>query len=169
MASVGRPTFGRVIVLLTTSFTNCRGFELARDTSVVRRPASPRARMLSKTGQPFTVNSIFENGNGRQPDGSFGQRQWISHHGRSTPAPTTDNSDTSTPLAPVGQDGRVCRNTFSRRKHSGTRFGGDETVLPGPQPESANIRTEIFNFINRENFGIQVRLLEAPGCKRPTP
>ncbi|MGH9767200.1 MAG: hypothetical protein ACREAB_07175, partial [Blastocatellia bacterium] len=74
-------------------------------------------------------------------------------------------TDTFSLLAPVGQNGRVTRNTF--------RAGGvlelDLAVSKSFRFANARqilLRADIFNFINRANFGVPVRLLEAPAFGR---
>jgi hypothetical protein len=75
--------------------------------------------------------------------------------------------DPTTLLAPVGQDGKVGRNTF--------RAGGimqiDLSVnkrLPLRASQTLTLRADIFNVTNRTNFGVPIRLLEAPGFGKAT-
>src|SRR4029453_10148918 len=72
--------------------------------------------------------------------------------------------DTRSLLAPFGQSGQIGRNSF----RAGNVLELDLTVIKpfsiGSSPLS--FRPDIFNFINRANYGIPVRLLEAPGFGR---
>jgi hypothetical protein len=113
------------------------------------------------TGQPFTVNSIFDvNLDGNLTD-RLNATNGIAHTGdRSQPLRLT--VDPITLLARVGQDGAITRNTFragsildldlaiSKRLD----LGGGRRLL---------CRADIFNLTNRTNFGIPGRFLEAPG------
>jgi Carboxypeptidase regulatory-like domain len=123
-----------------------------------------------QSGQPFTVNSIFDvnrdgnltdrlhttrgliaTGNGRQP------LRWSA----GIPAGISDL------LAPFGQDGAVGRNTF----RAGGTFELDLAILKNLTPAARrpiHLRADIFNLTNRANFGIPVRWLEAPGFGRAT-
>jgi len=111
-------------------------------------------------GQPFTVNSIFDvNLDGNLTDRLDNTNGLQITGDRRQPLRLT-SADPTTMLAPIGQDGRVPRNTFragnvidvnlSISKHF--NFPGGQTVL---------VRADIFNFINRANFGVPVRWLGA--------
>jgi len=114
-----------------------------------------------QTGQPFTVNSIFDvNGDGNFTDRLNSTNGIVVTGDRSQPLRLT--ADPSTLLAPVGQDGKVPRNSF---RASNLWLTNTAVVKTIPISEQAKIvfRTEVFNLFNRANFGIPVRLLEAPG------
>lgn len=64
-------------------------------------------------------------------------------------------------LAPFGQDGQVGRNTFRAGSVLDLNLAVIKTLYLRKNPLS--FRAEFFNFINRANFGIPVRILEAPG------
>jgi hypothetical protein len=119
-----------------------------------------------QTGQPFTVNSIFDvNLDGNltdRPDAAAGIVR-TGDPGR----PLRLTADPLTLLAPVGQDGRLPRNTF--------RAGGlvelDLAVVKSFKVRGGQrllVRADIFNFINHTNFDVPVRFLEAPGFGRAT-
>jgi hypothetical protein len=118
------------------------------------------------TGQPFTVNSIFDiNFDGNLTD-RLDNTQFISvTDNRQQPLVLTDTSNLSSMLAPLGEDGSVPRNSF----RAGSILELDLSFLKRfviNEGRSIEFRTDIFNFINRANFGIPVRFLEAPGFGR---
>ncbi|HEV7397212.1 MAG TPA: hypothetical protein VGN86_11925, partial [Pyrinomonadaceae bacterium] len=120
-----------------------------------------------QTGQPFTVNSIFDvNLDGNLTD-RLNNVNGIEVTGdRAQPLRLT-TSDTFSMLAPVGQDGQVARNTF----RAGNLLELDLSVMKAfhfGASRKFTVRADFFNFINRANFGIPVRLLEAPGFGRAT-
>src|SRR5262249_37205072 len=114
-----------------------------------------------QTGQPFTVNSIFD----VNLDGNLTDRLnttnglTVTGH-RRHPLPLA-SANPPPLLAPFGQDGGVARNTF----RAGNLLELDLAVskyftITGRQ--ELILRADLFNFINRANFGIPVRFLEAP-------
>ena len=120
-----------------------------------------------QTDQPFTVNSIFDvNLDGNLTD-RLDNTNGIEQTGeRSQPLRLTTN-DLRALLAPVGQDGRISRNTF----RAGNFLELDLALIKKFQftsSQSISLRIDAFNFINRANFGIPVRVLEAPAFGRST-
>ena len=70
-------------------------------------------------------------------------------------------------LAPLGQDGTVPRNSF----RAGSLLDLDLAFIKRfviREGHALQFRTDIFNFINRTNYGIPVRFLEFPGFGRAT-
>jgi hypothetical protein len=120
-----------------------------------------------QTGQPFTVNSIFDvNLDGNLTDRLNNTNGLEVTGDRSQPLRLT-TSNTFSMLAPVGQDGSVERNSF----RSGNILELDLSLMKTfrfTSTRKLTVRADIFNFINRANFGIPVRLLEAPGFGRAT-
>jgi hypothetical protein len=118
------------------------------------------------SGQPFTVNSVIDvNLDGNLTD-RLNTTQGIEQTGdRRQPLRLTTN-DTGSLLAPFGQDGRIGRNTF----RAGNVLELDLSVIKRFALGShwLAFRTDIFNFIDRANYGVPVRLLEAPGFGRAT-
>ena len=120
-----------------------------------------------RSGQPFTVNSIYDvNLDGNLTDRPnttegiivTGDRRQPLRLGTSTP---------TTLLAPIGRDGAVGRNTF----RAGTVLELDMSLIKNLRfAESRNftVRMDVFNLINRANYGVPVRFLEAPGFGRAT-
>jgi len=113
------------------------------------------------TGPPFTVNSLFDiNLDGNLTDRLNTTSGLTSTDEGRQPVLLTA-TDTFSLLAPVGQDGRIGRNTF--------RAGGlalvDLAVIKQFKfgGQRLGLRAEFFNLFNHSNFGIPVRLLEAPG------
>jgi len=118
------------------------------------------------TGQPFTVNSIFDvNLDGNLTDRLNSTNGLVrTGNGRQ---PLLLTVDPGTLLAPAGTDGSVGRNTF--------RAGGtvELDLAAGKRiqlvhGQAIDLRLEVFNFINRANFGIPVRFLEAPAFGQAT-
>ena len=115
------------------------------------------------TGQPYTVNTIFDiNQDGNLTD-RLNNTQFITETGDGRqPLVVAANANLTQMLAPFGQDGDVPRNTFRTGKlleldmSFAKKFAFRET-------QTVEFRADIFNFINRANFGVPVRFLEAPG------
>ena len=118
------------------------------------------------SGQPFTVNSVIDvNLDGNLTD-RLNTTQGIEETGdRSQPLRLTTNN-TNSLLAPFGQDGQIGRNSF----RAGSVLELDLSILKPFVFGSQRLvfRTDIFNLTNRANFGIPVRLLEAPGFGKVT-
>ena len=120
-----------------------------------------------QTGQPFTVNSIFD----VNLDGNLTDRLdnlsglEVTGDRRQPLRLTTD--DLSTLRAPLGQDGRVGRNTFRAGSYLDTNVAVIRTFRLD-ESRSFVFRAEVFNLTNRANFGVPVRYLEAPGFGRAT-
>ncbi len=119
-----------------------------------------------QTAQPFTVISI----NDVNLDGNLTDRlnstTGIQLTGdRSQPLRLT--VDPSTLLAPVGQDGAILRNSFRASNLWVTNLAVVKAI-PFSEQTKLILRTEVFNFFNRTNFGIPVRFLESPGFGKAT-
>ncbi len=114
-----------------------------------------------QSGQPFTVNSIFDvNLDGNLTD-RLNSTTGINETGdRRQPLQLT--ADPTTLLAPVGADGSVGRNSF----RAGNLVNLDLAVIKNfsfSEQRKFVLRMDIFNFTNRANFGIPIRFLESPG------
>jgi Carboxypeptidase regulatory-like domain/TonB dependent receptor len=119
-----------------------------------------------QSGQPFTVNSIFDvNLDGNLTD-RLNTTSGISVTGdRRQPLKLT--ADPTTMLAAIGQDGSIGRNSF----RAGSLLDFDVSVIKNfkfSEERGIALRMDVFNFINRANFGIPVRFLEAPGFGQAT-
>ena len=118
------------------------------------------------TGQPFTVNSIFDvNLDGNLTDRLNSTNGLVVTGDRGQPLRLA--VDPVTLLAPVGQDGAVGRNTF----RAGIIYVMDVAIskrINLAKGRGLLFRTEIFNITNRTNFGIPNRFLEAPGFGQST-
>jgi hypothetical protein len=118
------------------------------------------------SGQPFTVNTIVD----RNQDGNLtdrlNNRNFITvTDDRRQPLVLDDNFVLSQMLAPSGQDGAEPRNSF----RAGSILELDMSFakrFPVKESQSFEFRTDIFNFIDRANFGIPVRILQFPGFGR---
>jgi hypothetical protein len=76
-------------------------------------------------------------------------------------------TDPTTLLAPIGQDGQIGRNTF----RTGNVIELDLSISKdffSSATRSLILRADIFNFINRANFGVPVRWLGAAGFGQTT-
>lgn len=120
-----------------------------------------------QSGQPFTVNSIIDvNLDGNLTDRLNTLEGVVITGDRSQPLKlATDN--TLSLLAPFGEDGRIGRNTFRAGNLIQLDLALIKTFRIG-EDRSLIFRTEIFNFINRANFGVPIRFLEAPGFGKAT-
>jgi hypothetical protein len=114
-----------------------------------------------QTGQPFTVNSIFDvNLDGNLTDRLNTLDGLIQTGNRRQPLQLI--VDPSTLLAPVGQDGQIGRNTFRAGNVLALDLSFSKRLsLSGSQ--TLTLRVDIFNLTDRTNFGVPIRLLEAPG------
>ena len=114
-----------------------------------------------QTGQPFTVNSVFDvNLDGNLTDRLNTIDGVIQTGDRREPLRLAVPA--STLLAPVGQDGKIGRNTF----RAGNVFALDLSFskrLSLFRSQTLTLRADIFNLTDRTNFGVPIRLLEAPG------
>ena len=125
---------------------------------------------MFQTGQPFTVNSIYDvNLDGNLTD-RLNSTQGIIVTGDSRQplrlATDTDSARTALLAAP-GADGQVGRNSF----RAGSIFIGSTALskkFAFNEQHSLNFRMEIFNLFDTQNYGIPVRFLEAPGFGQAT-
>ncbi len=113
------------------------------------------------SGQPFTVNSVIDvNLDGNLTD-RLNTLTGIEVTGDRRQPLRLTTTNTGSLLAPFGRNGQIGRNSF--------RAGGvlelDMSIIKQFTFGSnrLGLRTDIFNVINRSNFGVPVRLLEAPG------
>lgn len=120
------------------------------------------------TGQPFTVNSIIDiNLDGNLTDRLNNLRFLTETGDRQQPLVLAANTVFREMLASFGQDGEVPRNSFRGGSilemdlSFAKRFRFRET-------QDFRFRVDVFNFINRANFGLPVRFLEAAGFGRAT-
>lgn len=120
-----------------------------------------------QTGQPFTVNSIFDvNLDGNLTDRLNTTEGIVVTGDRRQPLRLT-TSNLAGLLAPVGQDGKVGRNTFRAGNLLELDLALNKSFAFTDRYKLA-VRMDIFNFIDRDNFGIPVRYLEAPGFGQAT-
>jgi len=121
-----------------------------------------------QSGQPFTVNSLYDiNIDGNLTDRLNSTQGIVITGDRGHPLVLSPNTDFSSLRAPVGQDGAVARNSF----RSGNILNLDLAVIKNflvHEDQRIVFRMDIFNFINRANYGIPVRFLEAPGFGQAT-
>ncbi len=123
------------------------------------------------TGQPFTVNSIFDvNLDGNLTD-RLDNLQFVTVTGdRRQPLTRTCDPNLGNcraALATFGNDGSVPRNSF----RAGNVLELDMSLgkrFTTREEQSLEVRFDVFNFINRANFGVPVRFLEAQGFGQTT-
>lgn len=121
-----------------------------------------------QSGQPFTVNSIYD----ANLDGNLTDRlNRLSESGlirltgsRRQPLlrMTDDPTLLAALLAPVGGEGDQGRNTFRAGNYLLLNMALIKQFTIA-EDQQLIFRAEFFNFINRANFGVPARLLEAPG------
>ncbi|MDX6271749.1 MAG: hypothetical protein QOD28_2972 [Acidobacteriota bacterium] len=120
-----------------------------------------------QSGQPFTVNSIDDvNVDGNLTD-RLNSTAGIERTGDRRQPLRLTTADPTTLLAPVGQNGAIGRNTF----RAGNLVELDLALIKNfriGDERSIVFRVDAFNFINRANYGIPVRFLEAPGFGQAT-
>jgi hypothetical protein len=120
-----------------------------------------------QTGQPFTVNSIFDvNLDGNLTDRLDNLNGLIVTEDRRQPL-ILNASNSATLLAAVGQDGRIGRNSFRAGNVLDLNLSVAKSINLTSE-RRIHLRMDVFNFINRANFGIPVRFLEAPGFGQAT-
>jgi len=116
-------------------------------------------RFLS--AQPFTVNSTIDvNLDGNLTD-RLNTTQGLTITGNDQRPLVLTTANTLSLLAPFGQDGAIGRNVF----RAGNIVNVDVSLSRRWQIRGSQnllFRMDIFNLPNRANFGIPVRLLEAP-------
>lgn len=117
------------------------------------------------TGQPFTVNTVFDiNFDGNLTD-RLNTTQGITITGDRRQPLTLTATNTNSLLAALGRDGQVGRNSF----RAGSILDLDMSLsrrFRFTENHNLQFRVDFFNFINRANFGVPVRFLEAPGFGR---
>jgi hypothetical protein len=125
---------------------------------------------MFQTGQPFTVNSIFDvNLDGNLTDRLNTTNGITATGDRQQPLRLTNNSPAflTSLLARPGEDGSVGRNTF----RSGNVWLTNFTFVKKftiTENQNLQFRMDVYNLFNRANFGIPVRFLEAPGFGQAT-
>jgi len=119
-----------------------------------------------QTGQPFTVNSIFDvNLDGNLTDRLNSTSGIVLTGDRAQPLRLTVGPGAV--LAPFGKDGQVPRNSFRSSNLWITNAAVIKTIRFSEHTKLI-FRTEVFNFFNRANFAIPNRFLESPGFGRAT-
>jgi len=119
------------------------------------------------TGQPFTVNSIYDvNLDGNLTD-RLNNTAFIGRtDDRFRPLSLTcTRVECESMLAAFGRDGAVGRNSFRASSVLDLDFSLSRRFA-FTDSHNLQFRMDIFNFIDRANFGIPVRFLEAPGFGR---
>jgi hypothetical protein len=111
------------------------------------------------SGQPFTVNTIFDvNLDGNLTD-RLNDAQSVSESNDRRRRLIINN--TTNALAELRDDGAVPRNSFRAAGIIDVDLSFAKRFFINER-QNLQFRIDIFNFINRANFGIPVRFLEAP-------
>lgn len=122
------------------------------------------------TGQPFTVNSIFDvNLDGNLTD-RLDNTDFITLTGdRRQPLRLTCTSQNQcqSMLAPLGRDGSVPRNNFRAGSIMELDLSFNKRFIIN-EKQNLQFRVDVFNFTNRANFGVPVRFLEFPSFGQAT-
>ena len=115
-----------------------------------------------QSGQPFTVNTSLDiNLDGNLTDRLDNLKGLTAGDDRRVSlrlAPGTNPLDL---LAPLGDNGRVGRNTFRASSLHETHLALVKKFRTRNE-QALNLRVEVFNLWNRTQFGVPVRILEAP-------
>ncbi|HJR09697.1 MAG TPA: carboxypeptidase-like regulatory domain-containing protein [Pyrinomonadaceae bacterium] len=120
-----------------------------------------------RSGQPFTVNSIFDvNLDGNLTD-RLDTTKGLTITGDRRQPLRLDAPDPSLLLARFTKDGRIGRNTFRAGNVIELDLSATKRFALGER-QSLLLRVDVFNFINRANFGVPVRFLEAPAFGQAT-
>jgi len=114
-----------------------------------------------QSGQPFTVNSSIDvNEDGNLTD-RLNTLNGLSINDNGRTAISVTGSSLVSLLAPRGQDGAIGRNTFRARGLANLDLALIKRITIDDK-RKLEFRTEIFNVFNRTDFGVPVRILEAP-------
>jgi hypothetical protein len=120
-----------------------------------------------RTGQPFTVNTYFDVNLDGNPTDRIDVTTGLVRTGDRLQPLILTTADLASLLAPVGEDGRTARNAY--RAGSVFELNLALAKLIGlTETQTLLLRAEVFNLTNRANFGVPVRLLEAPAFGRAT-
>ncbi len=120
-----------------------------------------------QTGQPFTVNSIYDiNLDGNLTD-RLNTRTGLLSTGNGRQPIQINTTNLTGLLAAAGQDGQVARNSFRAAGWAEISLAINKAMLFSAQ-RRLNLRVEIFNLLNQANFAIPVRFLEASGFGKAT-
>jgi hypothetical protein len=115
-----------------------------------------------QTGQPFTVNSINDvNLDGNYTDRLNSLRGLALTGDRRTRIEFTDDVDFNNLWALTGTDGALARNTFRASSYLLLNMALIKNFVFSDS-QRLTFRAEAFNFVNRANFAMPVRYLEAP-------
>ena len=120
-----------------------------------------------RTGQPYTVNTYFDVNLDGNPTDRIDTTSGLAVTGNRLQPLILTTDDLATLLASVGNDGSVPRNSF----RAGSVFELNLSLaklIRLTETQSFLLRAELFNATNRANFGVPVRLLEAPAFGRAT-
>jgi len=120
-----------------------------------------------RTGQPFTVNTYFDTNLDGNPTDRIDNADGLAVTGDRLSPLLLTTGDLLSLLAPVGRDGRTPRNSY----RAGSVFELNlalAKLIRLTETQAFMLRAELFNLTDRANFGVPVRLLEAPAFGRAT-
>jgi len=118
-----------------------------------------------QSGQPFTVNNVWDvNLDGNLTD-RLNTTRGLEITGDGSRPLILVTPEPASLAAPIGQDGQIDRNSF----RAGNILELDLALVKSfafTTQQRLTVRAEIFNFIDRANFGIPIRFLGAAGFGR---
>ena len=114
-----------------------------------------------QAGQPFTINSIFDvNLDGNLTD-RLNTTNGLAYTGNRRQPIRLTAADAAALRAAIGNTGAVGRNTFRSSGYLLLNLALTKNFI-FTEHQRLILRVEAFNFLNRANFALPVRLLEAP-------
>ncbi|MEP7273790.1 MAG: hypothetical protein ABI882_19985, partial [Acidobacteriota bacterium] len=153
----------RFVISVVSKLPILRRFDLARGVAGAVLGGWQLAAISShQSGQPFTVNSSLDvNLDGNLTDRLNTLNGLSVTKDRRVRIGILEGANTFDLLAPLGKNGSIGRNTFRGGAVHETNVALRKAIRFRNERE-LTFRCEVFNLFNRPQFGIPVRILEAP-------